>query len=348
MIVILHAFESHSVTLVDPNAAVEAHGYLTVDFFFCLSGYVTAYAYDDRWDKLTFGNFVKRRLIRLHPLVLAGMVLGAVCHRFQACALFPLVREVSVWRVLLVMLIGMTMVPVPPSMDVRGTMELYPLDGPAWTLFYEYVANVVYALFLKKISNGALGFWTAVAAVAVVSMAVVNPKGDLAGGWSLEPFQMGLGFTRLAYPFLIGVLLFRVAKPIRFKRFPFWCFLLFVGIVACPRIGDADRPWINGLYDAFMLIVVLPIFVLIAAGAEVRGAAIKACRFAGGMSYPIYLTHYPFMLIYTAWSSNTKPSVVVDVVVAAFVCVFCVGLGYVFLRWYDIPVRAWLQRKFLV
>ncbi|MDA4698732.1 acyltransferase, partial [Enterobacter hormaechei] len=49
------------------------HGYLAVDFFFLLSGFVIAHAYDDRWNKMTIGQFFKRRLIRLHPLIIAGM-----------------------------------------------------------------------------------------------------------------------------------------------------------------------------------------------------------------------------------------------------------------------------------
>src|ERR1700744_3037299 len=52
------------------------HGFLAVDFFFCLSGFVIGYAYDDRIGKMGILEFFKSRLIRLHPLVIIGSVIG--------------------------------------------------------------------------------------------------------------------------------------------------------------------------------------------------------------------------------------------------------------------------------
>ena len=52
------------------------HAYLAVDFFFMLSGFVIGYAYDDRWPKMKIGEFLRTRLIRLHPLVLLGVAIG--------------------------------------------------------------------------------------------------------------------------------------------------------------------------------------------------------------------------------------------------------------------------------
>ena len=61
-----HVFEGFAASPVDQRFN---HGYLAVDFFFILSGFVVGYAYDDRWKRrtLSFGGFIKRRLIRLHP-----------------------------------------------------------------------------------------------------------------------------------------------------------------------------------------------------------------------------------------------------------------------------------------
>src|ERR1700689_3841794 len=46
------------------------HAYLAVDFFFGLSGFVVAYAYDDRWTLFGSLRCPSIRLIHLHPLVL--------------------------------------------------------------------------------------------------------------------------------------------------------------------------------------------------------------------------------------------------------------------------------------
>src|SRR5205814_617664 len=106
------------------------------------------YAYDDRWGKMTVGNFLWRRLERLQPMVIMGMITGAVCFYFQASAFWPQIATVPVWKVVLVMLVGFTMIPLPPSMDIRGWVESYPLNGPGWSLFYEYLVNILYALFV--------------------------------------------------------------------------------------------------------------------------------------------------------------------------------------------------------
>ena len=63
LVVAYHLFETYYHGA--PNQPIN-HGYLAVDFFFVLSGFVIGYAYDDRWDKMSIWAFFKRRLIRLH------------------------------------------------------------------------------------------------------------------------------------------------------------------------------------------------------------------------------------------------------------------------------------------
>src|SRR5437763_7921827 len=72
-VVIFHIFETFSGG--DHTRQIINHGYLAVDFFFVLSGFVIGYAYDDRWGKMSLGGFFKRRLIRLHPMIIIGMLI---------------------------------------------------------------------------------------------------------------------------------------------------------------------------------------------------------------------------------------------------------------------------------
>src|SRR4029079_11491858 len=76
LVVIYHLFEAYFPV---PANHPEHHGYLAVDFFYVLSGFVVGYAYDDRWNKMSIGDFFKRRLVRLHPLVILGTLIGAIC-----------------------------------------------------------------------------------------------------------------------------------------------------------------------------------------------------------------------------------------------------------------------------
>jgi peptidoglycan/LPS O-acetylase OafA/YrhL len=163
------------------------HGYLAVDFFFVLSGFVIGYAYDDRWHKLTIGGFFKRRLERLQPMVVMGMVIGALCFYFGDSPTWPLIHTVPMWKMLLIMLIGFTLIPVPPSMDIRGWNEMHPLNGPGWSLFFEYVANILYGIGLRKLSRPALTGLVVVAGAALLHYTITSKNGDVIGGWSIEP-----------------------------------------------------------------------------------------------------------------------------------------------------------------
>ena len=81
VVVAFHLFEAHAASHADQ---IINHGYLAVDFFFVLSGFGLGYAYDDRWGRMTYRDFFKRRLIRLHPMVVMGMLIGAAEFSFGA------------------------------------------------------------------------------------------------------------------------------------------------------------------------------------------------------------------------------------------------------------------------
>src|ERR1700761_9089923 len=88
IVVAFHICEAHATGPLDQ---VINHGYLAVDFFFVLSGFVVGYAYDDRWGKMTLRGFLLRRLIRLHPMVILGSVVGAIAFYFGQGEIFPLI-----------------------------------------------------------------------------------------------------------------------------------------------------------------------------------------------------------------------------------------------------------------
>src|SRR3954454_5118338 len=112
-VVIFHTFEAYA----DENRFKQIlnHGYLAVDFFFLLSGFVIAYAYDDRWGNMTQWEFYKRRLIRLQPMAVVGTIIGTALFYFQSLPRFNLVSGTRLWKVLVVMLVVFTMLPLLPS-----------------------------------------------------------------------------------------------------------------------------------------------------------------------------------------------------------------------------------------
>jgi peptidoglycan/LPS O-acetylase OafA/YrhL len=345
MVVIFHLCEAHATSHLDQ---VINHGYLAVDFFFLLSGFVIGYAYDDRWTTMSVGDFFKRRLVRLHPLVVLGSVIGAICYYFSASALFPIISSVPVWQVVVTMVIGFTLIPLPPSMDIRGWDEMHPLDGPAWSLFFEYFANLLYALFVRKFSTFALSVLVFLSACLLLHLAVTSPKGDVIGGWSVTPQQLHVGIARTMYPFFAGLLLFRVAKLTVFRNAFLLSSLLVIAVLATPRIGGAANLWMNGLYDALCIILLFPLIVYIGASGDVKGKfASRLCKILGDISYPIYITHYPIIYIYTAWAFDNKIPLRNAFPIASLTFVAILLLAYASLKLYDEPVRLWLKKKVL-
>lgn len=324
------------------------HGYLAVDFFFLLSGFVVAYAYDDRWGKMTQWDFYKRRLIRLQPMVIMGSLIGAALFYFQAGSVFPLISVTPIWKMLLIMLVGCTLVPVLPSMDIRGWQEMHPLNGPAWSLFFEYIANILYALFVRKFSKTLLSILVIFSAGLLIHFLVWGPQGDVIGGWSVNKEQLNIGFTRLLFPFFGGVLLCRIGKLIRIKGSFLICSLMIVGFLSVPRLGGADRLWLNGLYESFCIIIIFPLIVTIGAGGTlVSKTSIKVCRFLGSISYPIYITHYPLIYIFTAWVGANKILLSKGLPVGLLLLITSISIAYASLKLYDEPVRNWLKKRFL-
>jgi len=324
------------------------HGYLAVDFFFLLSGFVVAYAYDDRWNRMTIGSFFKRRLVRLQPMVVMGNIIGALLFYTQVGPSFPLIAATPVWKLLLVMLVGCTMLPLLPSMDIRGWQEMHPLDGPAWSLFFEYVANIFYALGLRKVSNKVLGVLAALSAGLLLHLLLLGPRGDVIGGWTVSAEQLHVGFVRLLFPFFAGMLLMRSGKRIHVRGAFLWCSLLLLLTFAIPRIGGQHHLWMNGLYEGFVIIVVYPLIIAMGAGDKILGGVEeKVCRFLGEISYPLYITHYALIYTYTAWVIDRKPTLAHSAPMGVALFVTAVAIAYACLKLYDEPVRRWLSARFL-
>ncbi len=323
------------------------HGYLAVDFFFLLSGFVIGYAYDDRWPTMTIGTFVKRRIERLQPMVVLGMTLGALGFYFTDSTLWPLIHTVPLWKLLLVLLIGYTVLPVPLALDIRGWQEMHPLNSVGWSLFFEYLANILYALGVRKFSKAALGILVSLAALALAHLAITSPAGDVSGGWTLNAEQVRVGLTRMCYPFFAGLLLSRVARPTRLKHAFGGCSVLLALVLYMPRIGGAAHVWLNGLYEAVSIILVFPLIVYLGASGVLHSQVeSRLCQFLGDISYPLYLVHYPLVYFYVAWISNHKGVTLGQVwPYALLILLSSVALAYASLKWYDEPVRKWLRVK---
>lgn len=178
----------------EPGKNFIGHGFLAVDFFFCLSGFVIGHAYNDRIAKMGVFRFFTSRIIRLRPLVLAGSVLGLLAFMFDPFGGHP--ELYSTGKIILTFICSILLIPLPVIAD--RSFNLFSFNVPAWSLFWEYIANIVYAFMLYRTRRSYLLLLTLLSAVAICFVA--HSSGNLLGGWSGARFSLS---------FLVGLLIYR-------------------------------------------------------------------------------------------------------------------------------------------
>lgn len=349
MVIFYHIGECFATS---PQTQDVNHGYLAVDFFFVLSGFVIGYAYDGQWKRgMTAPGFLLRRVIRLQPMAIAGVLLGVVSFAIQGCEQWD-GTAVSTKAVILSLVLGLLMLPALPGSlpEVRGNGEMFPLNGPSWSLFFEYIGSVFYALFLHRMSKRALTVFTAISGAALAWIAIGNASGyyHLGVGWTAADGGFWLGLVRMTYSFSAGLLLSRSFKPIK-VRGAFWiCSAIIVAVLSMPYIGGDTMPVANGFYDALCTLVLFPAIVYIGASGHTSDRHSQhTCEFLGAISYPVYVIHYPFMYLMYAWAWRNGYGFETVWPVALGIVVTVVILAWLFLKYYDEPVRRRLSKRFL-
>lgn len=336
MVLLYHICETHWGQTTQPVA----HGYLAVDFFFMLSGFVIGYAYDDRWSQgLSLKEFLKRRIVRLHPMVVLSAMINLACMCFLVGGvIFP---ETSMGDVLLAWLLSMLMIP-----GFAGQMFL--ISGTQWTLFYEYLANLLYATVIRRLANNVLyplvaifGIW-----MLVYLTAYPGSGGVMAGGWECNTPNILRAFTRLLFPFFGGLALFRINKLICVKRGFLWASLLVMAVLLFPHLEGSF--WVNGLYEALVIALVFPLIINIGAGSPLSGKrATRICTFLGEISFPLYISHYGYMFLYMQYVFGNDYTFEQSWPVAMLIFVGSLLTAYLSLKLYDLPVRKWLKQHWL-
>lgn len=308
------------------------HGFLAVDFFFCLSGFVIAYAYDDRMSKIGILEFFKSRLIRLHPLVVLGSVLGLLAFVFDPFGGHP--ELYSAGKIALVFVLSVLLIPFPVVAD--RAFNLFSFNAPAWSLFWEYVANIFYALILCRIRKPYLVALIIISAIVIFYIAYRS--GNLMGGWSGGTFWDGCG--RVSYSFLAGMLIYRFNLIIKNKLgFAGLSVLLFLAFLI-----PFSSKW-NWLSEPLVVTIYFPLLVALGAGATLAPGLRKVCVLSGKLSYPLYMTHYAVMWMFGNYYATHKPGTAELALIIIIGLIILSAFAYVVMVLYDTPLRKYLNRK---
>lgn len=310
--------------------------FLAVDLFFLLSGFVIAFAYDDRLARPGFiGRFLAIRLIRLYPLYLLGLAVGAL-HRVGS-----VLNHTENWtagHLAEAVLLGLLLVPQTPLTAI-GSSEL---DTPTWTLLPELVANMVYAALFRWLTRPVLMALVGAGAMGVVACRL--HYGTLDAGWDFD--QGPIIGSRLLFSFFAGVLLFRLLGDRRRTRpWVAWLCVAAVGVALSVSPSDDVR-------TAYELALVLGLFPLVVwAGCQNEPGELdgRLFRFLGLISYAVYVLHQPAAALF-AWVLERGLHLRLDSAPVARAALVAFVAGLVVATWlidkyYDAPVRRWLSRR---
>lgn len=328
-VVIFHFME---IIENNPEKNIIAHGFLAVDFFFCLSGFVVAYAYDSRIRMMGISVFIKHRLIRLHPLIIIGSVLGLIT--FILDPFSHLFTTYGIGRTMMLFLTSALLIPYP-VMEERY-FNNFGLNAPMWSLFWEYIANLVYAIGLFKVGKKTLACLVMMATVFMLY--TVSKAGTIGGGWSGDNFIDGL--ARIGYSFLIGMLIYRTNLIIK-NGLNLW--VLSVILIAIFLIPYSNA-W-NWIVEPLIVMFILPLIVSLGAGttAATRFSE-KFAKISGEISYPLYMTHYPFIWIFLTYVITREPSSSILWILVPAAVIILVLFAWLVYKYVDLPIRNYLNK----
>jgi peptidoglycan/LPS O-acetylase OafA/YrhL len=322
--------------------------YLAVDLFFVLSGVVVANAYESRvLGGMSVQQFTWTRLVRIYPLYILGTVLGLMPN---ALGLIPvLAAKFAMTPALPPAELGLTLLLAALVMPNLWSTSMFPLNGPAWSLFFELVANSFYAAALRFLDTRALIVIMLISASGLAVWLYVHPTEGLDVGFG--PETMLGGAFRVGYSFFAGVLLYRQFKSRQAGRggkgtkpLASWTLLVLVSALLLAR----PPQHLHIYYDFIAVVAVFPALIYLGMGCKVSGNLARLFATLGALSYAIYALHEP--LIGLARGALVKLAhISVDQYVPYIGLLF---LGWLMLacwlldRHYDAPLRRALMRRF--
>jgi peptidoglycan/LPS O-acetylase OafA/YrhL len=337
-------FHIQGITVMWEGAKIALHhAPLAVDFFFALSGFVIGYAYDDRWERMRTGHFLALRLIRLHPLVILGALLGLASYLLD-----PFANAAQAGAPLRSVLIAfaLCLFALPTwSLPNRWT-DTHPLNGPIWTLFQEYLGNLAYALVLRRLRARWLALLAVLSGAVLVIGAAAYGTLDLGSYWE----TLWMAPVRLFFPFLTGLWLYRVRDrlpQVKIGWLPLS--LTMLAAIAAPTLPVMSGVKLNGIYEALVVVLLFPAILIAGRHSEPGRGMLWLCKASGRISYPIYITHFPFLYVWMNFVAKGQASQAQLIAIGTALVPFLVAIAWAAYAWWDVPIRArlgaWLRGR---
>lgn len=302
--------------------------WLAVDLFFLISGFVLGQVYEPRIRAgMTVLQFMRNRYIRLYPLYIVGLLVGAASALATMLVGHGALGPVSF---IIALLSGVLLLPSPTW---TVSQDVMPLNFPGWSLFFELVANLLMVLVGQRLTDRLVLAIITVSGLVLLGGTFV---GSPFGGESWPTFFWG--FPRIGFSFFLGLLIQRRHWGRHRRTHLAWL------VIAAPVVVMSLAPAQGGaLLDIAMLVAIAPAIVWVGANVEPRNATLFT--WLGDVSYPVYVLHIPILsiiwrvgLFYHHPVQEYAPALGVGYLIVTL------AVSWLLDRYYDRPVRrAWLR-----
>jgi len=300
-------------------------GYLAVAFFFCLSGFVLAHAYSTKLllNQLSFKKFVIIRLIRFYPLYFVSIALS--CIFITAAMIVGIKTNWNMKELLGSFTLSLFFLPTPPI----HTDSVFPLNNPAWSLFFEMVINALWALALtlgisRLTSIGIYVVSTILFIACVYSYGSSNFGGHWITFWYVIPWVI--------ISFMSGLYIYNLREKVTLLFSPY-----SVIIVLCVFLLIDPGQW-RVYYDILFVILVAPLLVIFGSKQEVYGFDRRIFAYIGDASYAIYAIHIPLLSVFEVALFKIL-KINGSIILEGFIILFVVVVGHALNLYLDIPLR---------
>jgi peptidoglycan/LPS O-acetylase OafA/YrhL len=261
-------------------------GFLSVDLFFVLSGFVIALSYERRLrDGQSLFRFLQARASRLLPVHFWTMgILTFVA--FTAYAAGDTRAGIGAMAISAMALMNAFFI---PASEGGASPTAFPINQSLWSLWDEWVINIVYAaaMFGMRIR--------AIATAGVISASFAILFAWQFGGWNYGDrlFALAPSLFRALAGFAAGVLIYRAYEIGWLEKLPrakAWS-VYAAWLLICAN------PWTDRslTYEIVAALVLAPSAVALLVRAE---RPVGACfRWLGAISYPLYASHLAVLMI---------------------------------------------------